>query len=222
MSQTENKPKVKIAVLIGGGSRLPAIYSSLQKPASSAELVLVLSYKKQSTGLEWAIEQGLNARYWRWSEWRAAGHSRSEYDAALAELLLAQGVELVVLAGWGLLLTHAFLDRFPNRIINVHPALLSETFESYVKLEDGSQIEVFRGNNAIELALQAGVSVTGCTVHYVTEEMDAGPILLRQEVPVLPGDTVESLGERIHAAEDQLLPQGIELAAQRLLAGGRV
>jgi formyltetrahydrofolate-dependent phosphoribosylglycinamide formyltransferase len=152
----------------------------------------------------------------------ASGRSREEYDQALAELLDENGIELIVLAGWGLLLSPAFIERFKGRIINVHPALLTETFEKYVTLSDGRSIEVFRGNNAIELALAAGVDTTGCTVHYVTEQMDAGPVLLKQEVPILPNDNFDSLAERIHAMEDRLLPEGIELACQRILTGDRV
>lgn len=211
--------KVRLGVLIGGGSRLPAIVDGVKKPKSKAEISLILSFKKKSAGLDWAIREGLPARPWRWSEWKAQGKSREEYDEALAQLLVENGIELIVLAGWGLLLSPAFIERFKGRIINVHPALLTEDFASHVTLSDGRSIEVFRGNNAIELALAAGVDTTGCTVHYVTDQMDAGPILLKQEVPVLPGDNYDSLADRIHAMEDRLLPEGIELACQRILTG---
>ena len=218
MGQTR---KVRLGVLIGGGSRLPAIVAGVKKPKSRAEISLILSFKKKSPGLNWAIEQGLPARPWRWSEWKAQGRSREEYDQALAQLLVENRIDLVVLAGWGLLLSPAFIERFKGRIINVHPALLTENFDTHVTLSDGRSIEVFRGNSAIELALAAGVDTTGCTVHYVTEQMDAGPILLKQEVPVLPGDTFDTLAERIHTMEDRLLPEGIELACQRILTGER-
>jgi formyltetrahydrofolate-dependent phosphoribosylglycinamide formyltransferase len=214
--------KIRLGVLMGGGSRLPGIVDGVNRPGSLAEISLILSFKKKSAGLDWALEQGLPARAWRWSEWKASGRSREEYDQALAELLDENGIELIVLAGWGLLLSPAFIERFKGRIINVHPALLTETFEKYVTLSDGRSIEVFRGNNAIELALAAGVDTTGCTVHYVTEQMDAGPVLLKQEVPILPNDNFDSLAERIHAMEDRLLPEGIELACQRILTGDRV
>jgi folate-dependent phosphoribosylglycinamide formyltransferase PurN len=203
-------------VLIGGGSRLAAIYEGSHQPGSLAEITLVLSFKKRSSGLEWAKEQGLEARYWRWSDWKAAGHSRTEYDTSLATLLLEYRIDLVVLAGWGLLLSESFLEKFPGRIINVHPALLTETFEPYITLSDGRSIPVFRGNHAIEEALAAGIDTTGCTVHYVTGLMDAGPVLLQREVPILPGDTYETLADRIHAAEDELLPRAIEIACQKL------
>lgn len=213
--------KIRLGVLIGGGSRLPGIVAGVKRPDSRAEISLVLSFKKKSPGLDWAIEQGLPARPWRWSEWKAKGYSREEYDLALALVLEENRIDLIVLAGWGLLLSPAFIERFKSRIINVHPALLTETFDSQVTLSDGRSIEVFRGNNAIELALAAGGDTTGCTVHYVTDQMDAGPILLKQEVPILPDDTFDSLAERIHAMEDRLLPEGIELACQRILIGER-
>lgn len=212
----ERKSKKRLAVLIGGGSRLPAIYEGSKQPGSSAEIALVLSFKKCSSGLEWAKEQGLEARYWRWSDWKAAGHSRIEFDNSLATLLQEYQIDLVVLAGWGLLLGEPFLEKFPGRIINVHPALLTETFESHITLANGRSIPVFRGNHAIEEVLAAGIDTTGCTVHYVTGLMDAGLILLQREVPILPGDTYDTLAGRIHAAEDELLPQAIEIACQQI------
>ncbi len=208
--------KTRLAVLIGAGGRLPAILAGTQRPASQAAIKLVLSYKKESPGLDWARAQSLEALYWRWPEWREQGATREQYDSALADLLEHKGIELVVLAGWGLLLSAGFLKKFPGRIINIHPALLSEKFEPQVELENGRKMPVFRGNNAIQLALNDGASTTGCTVHYVTAEMDAGPIILKQEIPVLAGDTVASLAERIHAAEDEILPEAIELAIERL------
>ncbi|MBN9392982.1 MAG: phosphoribosylglycinamide formyltransferase [Chloroflexi bacterium] len=213
--------KVRLGVLIGGGSRLPAIVAGTERAESRAEISLILSFKKKSPGLDWAIERGLPARPFRWSEWKAKGQSREEYDKALAQILEENRIDLIVLAGWGLLLSPAFIEHFKGRIINVHPALLTETFEAEVKLSDGRSIPVFRGNEAIEDVLKAGVDTTGATVHYVTDLMDAGPILLKQEVPVLPGDDFDSLAERIHAVEDILLPEGIEMACQRILTGER-
>ena len=214
------RPKVKLAVLIGGGGRLPAICEGVARFdwQPGAVVTLVLSYKKKSAGLEWAIERSYDARYWRWSQWKAAGQSRAAYDAALADLLVGAGVELIVLAGWGLLLDPAFLGRFAGRVINVHPALLTETFQSQVALADGRTIPVLRGNDAIEQALAGGLDTTGCTVHYVTDQMDTGPILLKREIPILPTDTITSLADRIHAVEDELLPLGIELACLAYLA----
>ena len=112
----------------------------------------------------------------------------------MADWLQEQGVELVVLAGYMHLLTPHFLDRFPERVINVHPSLLPD----------------FPGAHAVADQLAAGVGESGCTVHVVIEEVDAGPILLQERVPVLPGDTVESLHERIKEVEHRLLPRAVE------------
>jgi phosphoribosylglycinamide formyltransferase-1 len=125
---------------------------------------------------------------------RAFG-SVEERDAAMRDFLLAHGVELVVNAGYDRILTRPLLDAFPGGIVNVHPSLLP----------------AFGGGmDAVAQALAAGVKITGCTVHLVTEEVDAGPILAQAPVPVLPGDSVESLHARIQVEEHRILPQAIE------------
>lgn len=120
--------------------------------------------------------------------------SRAARDQAMAEWLIAQGVELVVLAGYMHILTPAFLDRFPTRVINVHPSLLP----------------AFPGAHAVEDQLAAGVAEAGVTVHIVDEGVDTGPILLQEPVAVQDGDTAESLHARIKVVEHQLLPAAVE------------
>jgi len=120
--------------------------------------------------------------------------SRDERDSAMAEWLAANGVELVVLAGYMHILTSAFLQRFPERVINVHPSLLP----------------AFPGAHAVADQLAAGVRESGCTVHVVDEGVDSGPILLQERVPVHDGDNVETLHDRIKAVEHRLLPQAVE------------
>jgi phosphoribosylglycinamide formyltransferase-1 len=115
---------------------------------------------------------------------------RDARDAAMADWLLEQGVSLVVLAGYMHILRPSFLSRFPDRVVNVHPALLPS----------------FPGARAVEDALAAGVTETGATVHMVDEGIDTGPVLRQEPVPVLPGDTSASLHERIRAVEHRLLP----------------
>ncbi|HZV52477.1 MAG TPA: phosphoribosylglycinamide formyltransferase [Candidatus Dormibacteraeota bacterium] len=125
--------------------------------------------------------------------------SVEERDAAMQVWLQGHGVELVVNAGYDRILTPGFVAAFRDRIINVHPSLLP----------------AFAGGmDAVERALARGVAITGCTVHVVTEEVDAGPILVQAAVPVLPGDTVETLRARIQAEEHRILPEAIELLAQ--------
>lgn len=208
--------KVKIAVLIGGGGRLEAIYRATQNPDSQAEIALVVSFKRQSPGLEWAETQGLKTEHLRWTDFKQKGRSRTEYDAALTELLQAHAVELVVLAGWGLLLTRAFLEAFAKRVINVHPALLTDTYQTKVRLDNGDFVPVFRGNDALEKALHSGVNVTGCTVHFVTRQMDTGPIVVKREVRIYPNDTLETLAARVHRVEDEILPPAIEQVCAQL------
>ncbi len=120
--------------------------------------------------------------------------SRDERDAAMAEWLHENGVRLVVLAGYMHLLTPSFLDRFPGAVVNVHPSLLPQ----------------FPGAHAVEEQLAAGVSESGATVHLVDEGVDSGPVLAQERVAVLPGDTPESLHERIKAIEHRLLPRVVE------------
>ncbi len=120
--------------------------------------------------------------------------SREARDTAMADWLEAQGVELVVLAGYMHILTPSFLDRFPGRVINVHPSLLP----------------AFPGAHAVADQLAAGVRESGCTVHVVDEGVDSGPILVQERVPVLAGDTEETLHERIKQVEHRLLPRAVE------------
>lgn len=124
---------------------------------------------------------------------------RAERDSAMADWLQARGVELVVLAGYMHLLTSAFLDRFPDAVVNVHPSLLPS----------------FPGGHPVEDQLAAGVTESGATVHLVDEGVDSGSILAQERVPVLPGDTAESLHERIKTVEHRLLPEIVrELCAR--------
>jgi phosphoribosylglycinamide formyltransferase-1 len=120
--------------------------------------------------------------------------SRDERDTAMADWLEQYGAELVVLAGYMHLLTPGFLDRFPGRVVNVHPSLLP----------------AFPGAHAVADQLAAGVSESGCTVHLVDEGVDSGPILLQERVPVLAGDSEETLHARIKAVEHRLLPRAVE------------
>ena len=119
----------------------------------------------------------------------------------MRDFFIGQGVELVVDAGYDRIHTKPFLEAFANRIINVHPSLLPE---------------FGGGMDAVEQALTSGAKRTGATVHIVTADLDAGPILLQEAVPILEGDTVETLRQRVHEAEYRILPQGIRLMEARL------
>jgi phosphoribosylglycinamide formyltransferase-1 len=131
------------------------------------------------------------------------GFDRDGYTAAVTELLLAHRIDLVAMAGFGTIMTEAVHSAYPNRILNTHPALLP----------------AFPGWHGVRDALAAGVRETGCTVHLATLEMDAGPILAQQVVPVCPGDTEDSLHERIKVAERELYPATLAWALGELEAG---
>ena len=127
--------------------------------------------------------------------------STEQRDVAMRDFFAVRGVELVVDAGFDRIHTRPFLEAFQNRIINVHPSLLPE---------------FAGGMDALEQALASGVRRTGATVHIVTADLDAGPILLQESVPILDGDTVETLRERVHEAEHRILPQAIRLMETRI------
>jgi phosphoribosylglycinamide formyltransferase 1 len=173
-----------IGVLVSGeGTNLQALLDH------GLAVSCVASNKPGARALERARAAGVPTRVFALDEYA----SRDDRDAAMAGWLVANGVELVVLAGYMHLLRPCFLDRFPDRVINVHPALLPQ----------------FPGAHAIEEALAAGVSVTGATVHYVDEGVDTGAVIVQREVPVRAGDTVDTLRARIQAVEHEILPSAV-------------
>jgi phosphoribosylglycinamide formyltransferase-1 len=193
-----------IAVLISGrGSNLAAIHEAIRAGTLDARIVAVCSNRPEAYGVGWAREQGLPVAVFP----RAEHGSRAAAQAAMLAHLQAAGAELLVLAGWDQVLIPAVVAAFDGRILNIHPSLLP----------------AFAGTmRAVEDALAYGVKVTGCTVHYVTDDVDCGPIVLQAAVPVLDDDTPETLLVRIHEEEHRLLPQAIALqAAGRLRVQGR-
>jgi phosphoribosylglycinamide formyltransferase 1 len=124
--------------------------------------------------------------------------SREALDAAIVEALQAAQVDWVIMAGWMRIVTPVLLEAFPDRVLNIHPSLLPS----------------FRGNRAVEQAIQSGVKLTGCTVHRVVPEVDAGEIIIQAAVPVHADDTVETLQQRIHQQEHVIYPQAIALCGQ--------
>jgi len=127
--------------------------------------------------------------------------SREDLDAAIAQTLRDYGAEWVIMAGWMRIVTDVLINAFPNRVINIHPSLLPS----------------FKGAHAIEQAFKAGVRITGCTAHLVCLEVDSGPILMQAAVPILPGDTLETLQARIQVQEHRIFPKAIAIAAQQEL-----
>ena len=174
----------RLGILLSGrGSNFAAIARAVKEGRLPAEIAVVISNRPEAKGLRTARDMGLNA-----ISLPSKGVAREEYDRQLVDILHQNKVDLICLAGFLRLLTPAMIHAFPSRIMNVHPSLLPS----------------FPGLHAQRQALDYGVKISGCTVHYVVEEMDAGPILRQAAVPVLPGDTEDDLSQRILAAEHQL------------------
>lgn len=182
----------RIGVLISGsGSNLQSIIDRLHRSDSGVKVELVISDNPEAYGLRRAEKAGIATAVYPLPDYA----SREEHDLAMAEEIKRHGIDLVVLAGYMLIVTPAFLDRFPYRIINLHPSLLP----------------AFPGASGIEDAFAYGSGITGVTVHFVDEGCDTGPIILQEAVEIQYNDTVDSLRERIHAVEHRLLPRAIEL-----------
>lgn len=192
-----------IAVLISGrGSNLQAIIDAVAEGRLRARIAIVLSNRADAAGLERARAAGIETLVLSHGDYR----SRESYDLAVVAELRARSVELVCLAGFMRLLSPAFIAAFPNAILNVHPSLLP----------------AFPGMDAQRQALEYGVGVTGATVHFVTPELDAGPIIRQAVVPVEPGDSVETLSARILEKEHRIYPEAIaEVLAGRWSVVGR-
>ena len=182
----------RIAVLASGeGTNLEAILEAREQGEIGAKVVLVMSDRESAPALERARRRRIEALYIDPHLYRG----RARYDRALLAELKKARVELVVLAGFMRLLSPVLIEAYPHRIMNTHPALLPS----------------FPGTAGVEEALDYGVKVTGCTVHFVDAGLDTGPVILQEAVPVLQGDTVETLHRRIKAAEYRLYPRAIEL-----------
>jgi phosphoribosylaminoimidazolecarboxamide formyltransferase/IMP cyclohydrolase len=196
----------RIAVGVSGtGSNLEALHSASRRGAIDAEIAVVFA-DRECAALDWAVEQGIETLLVPAAP-RGDPARRADEDRILAETLAALSPELIVLAGYMRILGPVTLAAFPNRILNLHPALLP----------------CFPGAHAVRDALAAGVKVTGVTVHFVDSSLDGGPIVLQDSVAVLPGDTEDSLFERIHAVEHRLLPKavGLALAGALSITSGR-
>ncbi|KAF7214693.1 trifunctional purine biosynthetic protein adenosine-3 isoform X1 [Nothobranchius furzeri] len=190
---TQHK-RMRVGVLISGtGTNLQALMEQAKRPSSSAQIVVVISNRPGVLGLKKASLAGIQTRV---VDHKLYG-SRAEFDGTIDRVLEEFGVELVCLAGFMRILTGTFVRKWRGKLLNIHPSLLPS----------------FKGVNAQKQALQAGVRVTGCTVHFVAEEVDAGAIIVQEAVPVMVGDTEESLSDRIREAEHRAFPAALELVS---------
>ncbi|KAA0970231.1 phosphoribosylglycinamide formyltransferase [Aureimonas fodinaquatilis] len=186
-------PKKRVAILISGrGSNMSALLEAARADDFPGEICLVLSNRPDAKGLETAAAAGIATL--------AVDHklyaNRGDHEAAIAEALDAARPDIICLAGYMRILGAGFVARYKGRMINIHPSLLP----------------LFPGLHTHERALQAGMRVHGCTVHYVTEVMDGGPIIAQAAISVLADDTPDSLAQRLLHAEHQLYPHALALA----------
>ncbi|XP_061483755.1 trifunctional purine biosynthetic protein adenosine-3 [Rhineura floridana] len=193
--QSKIKPsKARVAVLISGtGTNLEALITSTKKLTSYAQIVLVISNKAGVEGLKKAERAGIPTKVIDHKLYS----SRTEFDSAVDKVLEEFSVELVCLAGFMRILSGSFVRKWNGKILNIHPSLLPS----------------FKGANAHKLVLEAGVRVTGCTVHFVAEEVDAGAIIFQESIPVKIGDTEKTLSERVKEAEHRAFPAAVQLVA---------
>lgn len=188
----------KLAVFISGsGSNLQAIIDAIATGNLNAEIAVVVSNRKKAFGLARAETAGIPTRYLSFKTYRDAGKSRETYDSDLAALLKPFQPDLVVLAGWMHVLSPAFLNRFPNRVINLHPAL-PDTFAG---------VDCIR--RTFEAWQRGEVTHGGCMVHYTVPEVDAGPVIAQAIVPIEVDDTPAAFENRIHAAEHRIIVEAI-------------
>lgn len=191
----------RLAVFISGsGTNLQAILDAIAGGRLAAEVALVVSNRKAAFGLTRARQAGTATLYFPLKPYRQAQKSREAYDADLAEQVRGYQPDLIVLAGWMHVLSPAFLNHFPQRVINLHPALPGE----------------FAGVGAIERAFEAyqrgQITHSGCMVHYTVPQVDAGPVIAQTVVPIFDDDTLETFEARMHAAEHRLIVEAVQIA----------
>ena len=195
----------RLAVLISGnGSNLQALIDNISSGDLDAEIAVVVSNRSDAYGLERATEAGIPVEVLPLAKVMDQAADRAAYDTELAGLVASYSPDLVVLAGWMLILGVNFLDRFPDRVLNLHPAMPG----------------AFPGTNAIARAHAAfgrgEIKRTGVMVHRVVAEVDAGPVITMEPVPIYPDDTVADLEERVHFVEHNLIVAAVDMVLRTL------
>ncbi len=189
--------KTKVAILISGrGSNMQALVNACEVEGFPAEVVLVLSNKLDAKGLEFAKEKGIKTAFVNHKEFS----SREGFDKKVSEEIEKSGAKIICLAGFMRLLSGWLVNRWFDKLINIHPSLLPE----------------FKGHDAVGDAIKAGATKSGCTTHFVREEMDSGPIIMQAEVLVLEGDSKETLAARILKEEHRIYPEYLKRVCEKL------
>jgi len=198
---------LRVAVLASGrGSNLQAVIDAIEAGTVQAKIVAVISNKKEAPALERARRHGLSALFVDPKPYTGRPDSREAYDRELLDVLQRHDVELVLLAGYMKIVTRVLVEAFANRMMNIHPSLLPS----------------FPGLDVQKKAIEWGCKLAGCTVHFVTEGVDEGPIILQAAIPILDGDTPDTLAARILEKEHKLYPRAVQLFAEgRLQVAGR-
>ena len=190
---------LRLGVLASGrGSNLQAIIDAIETGTLDARIVVVISNKREAPALDRARRHGITEIFLDPKPFSGRPDTREAYDRALLDVLQKYEVELVLLAGYMKIVTSVLVQAYPNRIMNIHPALLP----------------AFPGLDVQKKALEHGVKISGCTVHFVTEGVDEGPIIVQAAVPIHEADTAETLAARILEQEHRLYPRAVQLYAE--------
>ena len=204
---TKRAIALRVAVLASGrGSNLQSVIDAIEAGTVQSKIVAVISNKKEAPALERARRQGLPAIFVDPKPYAGRPDSREAYDHELLDVLRQHDVELVLLAGYMKIVTTVLVEAFANRMMNIHPSLLPS----------------FPGLDVQKKAIQWGCKLAGCTVHFVTEGVDEGPIILQAAVPIFDDDTPDTLSARILEQEHKIYPRAVQLFAEgRLRIEGR-
>lgn len=207
MSARVPTSKLRLGVLASGrGTNLQAIIDAIETGTLDARIAVIVSNKKEAQALERARRHKLTGVFLDSKPFAHESNSREAYDRAILDVLQKHDVELIALAGYMRIVTTVLIGAYPNRIMNIHPSLLP----------------AFPGLDAQKKAVDWGVKIAGCTVHFVSEGVDEGPIIIQAAVPVLQGDTADTLSARILTQEHRIYPRAIQLYAEgRLRVEGR-
>jgi len=206
MSIDRAQPLLLGVLASGRGSNLQAIIDAIETGTLDARIVVVISNKREAPALDRARRHGITEIFLDPKPFSGRPDTREAYDRALLDILQKYEAELVLLAGYMKIVTSVLVQAYPNRIMNIHPALLP----------------AFPGLDVQKKALEHGVKISGCTVHFVTEGVDEGPIIVQAAVPVLESDTAEALSARILEQEHRLYPRAVQLYAEgKLQVEGR-
>ena len=189
-------PKLKIAVLISGrGSNLKALIDECKTPNFPAKIALVITNKKDAGGINYAMDAGIEYIFLD----HKAFPARADFDMAMHAELLVRGIDFVFLAGFMRVLSKEFVDKWHDKMVNIHPSLLP----------------AFPGVQTHERALASGVKFHGCTVHFVREDVDSGPIITQEIMPVQKGDTPDTLGSRLLFLEHKSYRHALKIIAYK-------